>query len=220
MIDLETLRVRIYHSFAEEGRVGTAEELAADLGATPDEVRQGIRELAEHRHLALDAEGRIALAHPFATRDFGFSVKSADTLWWGGCAWDAFSIPNLVPGASPSLVATTCPACGRAHAWVVDDEAPPEGDQVAHFLVPVAHVWDDVIHTCSHQRIFCDERCVDDWLARTGNARGSVFGLDRLWNLASDWYSGRLERGYTRREPAEVGAYFRGAGLTGAFWGN
>ncbi|HQZ84048.1 MAG TPA: organomercurial lyase [Actinomycetota bacterium] len=34
-----------------------------------------------------------------------------DTLWWGGCAWDAFAIPNLVPNSPSVLFATTCPAC-------------------------------------------------------------------------------------------------------------
>jgi hypothetical protein len=40
--------------------------------------------------------------------------------------------------------------------------------------------------------------------------------LGTLWRLAAHWYDGRLERGYTRREPAE---YLRGVGLSGPFWG-
>ena len=62
----------------------------------------------------------------------------------------------------------------------------PAGDQVGHFLVPVAHMWDDVVHTCGHQRLFCDEGCVDAWLDRTGNERGAVFDLATLWRLARD----------------------------------
>ncbi len=56
---------------------------------------------------------RSALAERLgiATRSFGFSVMGPDTLWWGGCAWDAFAIPNLVPDSPSVLVATTCPAC-------------------------------------------------------------------------------------------------------------
>ncbi len=109
----------------------------------------------------LDDTGAIALAHPFGTIDFGFSVKGTHTLWWGGCVWDSFAIPNLVPGEPSVLVATTCPACGRPHAWTVTSEAPPEGDQVAHFLVPVTRIWDDVLFTCGNQRVFCDEGCLD-----------------------------------------------------------
>jgi hypothetical protein len=31
--------------------------------------------------------------------------------------------------------------------------------------------------------------------------------------------TGRLDRGYVRREPSQAAAYLRGVGLTGPFWG-
>lgn len=92
------------------------------------------------------------------------------------------------------------------------------GSQVAHFLVPAARMWDDVLHTCEHQRLFCDESCVDEWLTATGQAKGDVLDLGTLWRLARGWYAGRLERGYRRREPGGAVAYFAEAGLTGPFW--
>ena len=143
----------------------------------------------------------------------------ARALWWGGCAWDSFALPHLLPDEDEVLVATTCPACDRAHAWLVTASAPPAGDQVAHFLVPVAHMWDDVVHTCGHQRLFCDERCVAAWLDRSGNERGYVMDLATLWRLAAHWYDGRLERGYVRREPTAARAHFAEVGLSGPFWG-
>lgn len=219
-IDLEGLRVRLYRQLVDEGRVATSAQIAAEEGITAAEAADAFRALAANRHIVLDESGDIVLAHPFATRDFGFSVKSDRVLWWGGCAWDSFAIPHLVPGASPVLVATTCPNCGTAHAWNVSSAEPPAGDQVAHFLVPIAHVWDDVVHACENQRIFCDERCVEEWLRTNALHPGVVFDLETLWRLASDWYSGRLERGYRRREPVEAAEYFRGAGLTGPFWGS
>lgn len=219
MTDVEQLRLRIYRQLAAEGRVDGLDAIARDTGDDVGDVRAALHELHRMRHVVLREDDTVELAHPFGTRDFGFSVKSDRTLWWGGCAWDSFAIPHLVPGASPSLVATTCPACDTPHAWNVSREHPPDGDQVAHFLVPMAHVWDDVVHACENQRIFCDERCVDAWLERTGHDRGSVFDLATLWRLASEWYAGRLDPGYRRREPVEAAAYFRGAGLTGAFWG-
>jgi hypothetical protein len=220
MTDAEQLRVRIYRQLAAEGRVDDVAAIARETGEDEADVRTALHELREMRHVVLREDDSIALAHPFGTRDFGFSVKSDRTLWWGGCAWDSFAIPHLVPGASPSLVATTCPACDTPHAWNVSRERAPDGGQVAHFLVPMAHVWDDVVHACENQRIFCDEDCVDAWLARTGHARGSVFDLATLWRLASEWYAGRLDPGYRRREPVEAATYFRDAGLTGAFWGS
>ena len=141
------------------------------------------------------------------------------TLWWGGCAWDSFALPHLLPGEDQVLVATRCPACGRPHAWNVGSRRPPDGGQVAHFLVPADRMWDDVVRTCGHQRLFCSAGCVDDWLRATGSARGYVMDLATLWRLAAHWYDGRLDRGYIRRDPGRAKEYLRGVGLSGPFWG-
>lgn len=219
-MDLEDLRLAIYRSLAADGTVPPIDELAADLGATHELVVVGLHQLAAARHVVLDADGTtVVLAHPFATIPLGFSVMGRDTLWWGGCAWDSFAIPHLVPDEPSVLVATTCPACGAAHAWTVDRNGAPPGDQVAHFLVPVAHLWEDVVHSCGNQRIFCDEACVDRWLASTGHQRGDVLDLPALWRLAQGWYAGRLDRGYERKDPASAASYFAWVGLSGPFWG-
>ncbi len=218
MMDVEDLRLAVYHHLAETGRAPVNAALAAVFDVEVDEVVAGLEVLHDARHLVL-RDGRIVLAHPFATIPLGFSVMGERTLWWGGCAWDAFALPHLVPDVDDVLVATTCPGCGSALAWVVGTEAPPEGDEVAHFLVPTSRIWDDVVHTCGHQRLFCGAACVDRWLADSGNERGYVMDLATLWRLAAGWYAGRLDRGYVRREPEEAHAYFREVGLDGPFWG-
>jgi hypothetical protein len=209
----------VYRSFATTGACPDASGLAMLLGEAESDIRNGLQHLITARHIVLDDDGRIVMAHPFACIPLGFSVMGAATLWWGGCAWDSFAIPHLIESEPDVLVATRCPACDTAHAWVVNRAAPPHGSQVAHFLVPAAHMWDDVVYTCGHQRIFCDEGCVDAWLVRTSKERGYVMDLATLWRLARGWYAGRLDRGYQRREPAQAAAYFREVGLDGAFWG-
>lgn len=218
-IEPESVRLAVYRALADTGRAPTSGALARQFDSSIEDITTALGALVDDRHLVLGPDGSIELAHPFATRDFGFVVKGASTLWWGGCAWDAFAIPHLVGSADPVLVATTCPACRTPHAWNVDTTAPPAGTQVAHFLVPMAKVWNDVVHACEHQRIFCDQACVDQWLRTTGHQPGSVFPLENLWRLAAGWYAGRLSRGYQRREPAAAAASFEEAGLTGAFWG-
>ncbi|MFF9726786.1 organomercurial lyase [Streptomyces gardneri] len=141
------------------------------------------------------------------------------TLWWGGCAWDSFAMLHLLKGEPDVLVATRCPACDIPHAWVVGRDAPPQGDQVAHCLTPMHRAWDDVVHTCGNQRLFCSTDCVDAWVHKTGQERGYVMYLGTLWRFASDWYTGRLDPGYTRRAPAAAASYFAEAGLHGSFWG-
>jgi len=204
----EDLRLCIYGALARTGRMPPAAELHAVAGGHRG-LAAALAQLAADRHVALE-RGEVVLAHPFATRSFAFSVMSRDTLWWGGCAWDAFAIPHLV--GTDALVATRCPTCDRALAWVVDRTAPPEGPEVAYFVVPVAEMWNDVVHTCSNQRLYCSDACVP-----IGD--GTRLDLATLWRLASRWYEGRLERGYQRRGPDAAKDYFRSVGLTGAFWG-
>ena len=218
-MDLEDVRLTIYRSFAATGAVDDAPGLAISLGLPEAQVRQGIRELAAERHLAIDGDDRVLMAHPFASVPLGFAVMGRRTLWWGGCAWDSFALPHLLPDERDVLVSTRCPSCDRALAWVVDRTGPPAGDEVAHFLVPTSRIWDDVVYTCSNQRLFCSGRCVDDWLVRTGNDRGYVLDLATLWRLAAHWYDGRLDRGHRRRDPATAASYFREVGLSGSFWG-
>ena len=217
-MDLEDLRLAIYAG-CRRGRVPRIADLATELLATREQVRSGLLTLADARHLALGSDGEITMAHPFSAVPLGFSVMGRDTLWWGGCAWDSFALPHLLPDQGPMLVATTCPACDRAHAWRVDDREPPAGGQVAHFLVPAARMWDDVVYTCGNQRIFCSEDCVAIWLNESEHQRGSVLDLQTLWRLAAGWYAGRLERGYVRREPSTAADYLRSVGLSGNFWG-
>jgi Alkylmercury lyase len=225
-VDTEDVRLAVYRSFVATGAAPTVAALADELGATPDAVREALAALHRARHLVLDTDtttgatgDRIVMAHPFTSVPLGFSVMGADTLWWGGCAWDAFATPHVLPDEDEVLVATSCPACGAAHAWVVGTAGPPAGEQRAHFLVPTAHMWDDVVHTCAHQRLFCDDACIDAWLDRTGNERGYVMDLATLWRFAAHWYDGRLTRGYVRREPEQAREYFAEVGLTGPFWG-
>lgn len=218
-MDGEDLRLAVYRSFAGTGRAPGPGELAERFGCDVPVVTRGLTELAAGRQLVLDEQGEIVMAHPFSAVPLGFSVMGTRTLWWGGCAWDSFALPHLLPGEGELLVATRCPACGRPHAWNVGTHQPPAGDQVAHFLVPAARMWDDVVYTCGHQRLFCSPDCVDGWLAGTGYPRGYVMDLDTLWRFAAHWYDGRLDRGYVRREPAAAADYLRSVGLSGPFWG-
>ncbi len=214
----EDVRLAVYRAFARDGRLPPDDSLAEQAGTTTEGLRAALDRLAGARHVVL-RDGVVVMAHPFAAVPLGFSVMGRETLWWGGCAWDSFALPHLLDGEPSVLVATTCPGCGAALSWVVDRAGPPAGHEVAHFLVPTAHIWDDVVHTCAHQRLFCDEACVDRWLADAGEPRGYVLDLGTVWRLASRWYEGRLDRGYTRRDPATAAAYFREVGLAGPFWG-
>jgi Alkylmercury lyase len=218
-VDLEDLRLAVYGDFRQTGVAPGIAALADRFGDDEGEVRAALAELAGTRHVVLGDDGEIVMAHPFSQVPMGFSVMGSDTLWWGGCCWDSFALPHLLVDEPDVLVATRCPGCDRAGAWVVDRRRPPDGDWLAHFLVPVDHMWDDVVHTCANQRLFCSEACVRGWLERNRLGEGAVMDLATLWRLASRWYEGRLDRGYVRRDPVAAGEYLRSVGLVGPFWG-
>ena len=215
----ESVRLAIYQQLAREGSAPSADDIETQLGLDDGTVGTALDELEATRHIVFDDQRRIVMAHPFATINLGFSVMGASTLWWGGCVWDSFAIPHLVPSDDEVLVATTCQGCGTPHAWTVNNEEPPESEQIAHFLTPMANAWDDVVWTCANQRVFCDAACLDQWLAAEGLTKGYVTDLATVWRLSAGWYEGRLDSPYMRREPAEAREYFRSAGLTGPFWG-
>jgi len=218
-MDIEDLRLAVYADFASTGQAPSTQDLADQLGASAAEVESGLNDLHKARHLVLDESGQVVMAHPFAAVPLGFSVMGSQTLWWGGCAWDSFALPHLLPAEAEVLVATRCPACSRPHAWSVGTSQPPDGDQVAHFLTPVARMWDDVVDTCRHQRIFCTPACVTSWASKNGVEPGYMTDLATLWRFASRWYEGRMQRGYVRRDPVASAEYMRSCGLEGPFWG-
>ncbi len=92
-LNLEDLRLLIYQSFATDGRAPDIEALVRLLDTEPVQVTAGLRELARGRHLVLDDQDRILMAHPFA------AVPSASRSWehtpCGGVA--APGIPSRSP---------------------------------------------------------------------------------------------------------------------------
>jgi hypothetical protein len=211
------VRFRIYEGFAKYGAPPTPEDLARDTSLTISEIQTVLQELATTRNIVINEHYRILMAHPFSSIPLGFSVMGTSTLWWGGCAWDSFALPNLL--STEVVVATTCLNCSQSHSWRVDPDTPPQGQQIAHFLIPTSRMWDDVIHTCGNQRIFCDELCLKKWLKNSGNDYGYSMNLETLWNLSRSWYEGRLNYEYERREPSAALDYFKSVGLRGEFWG-
>ena len=218
-MDLEDLRLAVYQGFRDCGLPPDVDEMAAMFAVDEAVVREGLHELAAQRHIVLGEHDDIVMAHPFSATPLGFSVMGVATLWWGGCCWDSFAMAHLLTEERDLLIASRCPGCDRPGAWVVNREAPPLSDWLAHFLVPAAQMWDDVVHTCSHQRLFCSSGCIDTWCDRTGSKRGYVMDVDTLWQFASHWYDGRFDRGYVRREPAAAADYLRSVGLIDPFWG-
>lgn len=213
----QAIRLYIYETFVNRGIAPKISEISNHFDFSINQTEGLLLQLAQARHIVLDDKCEIVMAHPFSSIPLGFSVMGSNTLWWGGCSWDSFALPNLL--RQEMVIATTCPSCGSAHAWRVDPSTPPQGEQIAHFLIPTQQMWVNVIHTCSNQRIFCGQDCLDLYLRASCQKKGYVMNLSTLWELSSRWYEGRLDMDYQRRDPSSATSYFREVGLEGEFWG-
>ena len=91
--------------------------------------------LAAQHVVALDGDGTVLMAHPFANHTTGARVDADGRTWWGNCAWDAFGIV-----AALGLDGATITAQGITLG-------PQAEDGVFHVLVPAAHWWDDIAFT-------------------------------------------------------------------------
>jgi hypothetical protein len=118
----------VYAAFAATG--------VPPAGAQDDER---LPALAAQHVVALDGDGRILMAHPFAAHREGVRVRAGEREWWGNCAWDAFGIVAAI-GLREATVDD-----GRMRLDVRDGRA--EGDALFHVAVPAHAWWDDIAFT-------------------------------------------------------------------------
>lgn len=65
---------------------------------------------------------------------------------------------------------------------------------------------------------FRSEDQVRYWCEERGHPMGPLVSMDQLWELATTWYSTRLQEDSRRPKTDEMRAIFSGIGLEGEFW--
>jgi len=65
---------------------------------------------------------------------------------------------------------------------------------------------------------FRSEEQVRRWCSARGCPVRPLVRIDQLWELATTWYSTRLQEHSRRPRPDEMRAIFAGLGLEGDFW--
>jgi hypothetical protein len=139
-------QIHVYRVTAETGRPPRAEEVAAALATTRDEVLALFRTLNARRLLALAPDsGEIVMAPPFSAVPTPFKVLSGGVEYFGNCVWDAYGIAAALQRDAD--VEASCACCGEPMAMAVRGGQAVETPGVAHFAVPAAHWWDDIAYT-------------------------------------------------------------------------
>lgn len=140
------LKLQIYRHTAQATRPPSVQEMASASGRRADEVREAYQRLYQKRVLVLEDDGEtIRMAPPFSAVETQHRVRSGGKEYFANCAWDALAIPAAL--RSDGEVLSRCeqtlePLRLRVRGGRV------EGDScVAHYAVPAAHWWDDIVYT-------------------------------------------------------------------------
>jgi alkylmercury lyase-like protein len=146
--DLDTkVKLAIYEIIAETGRVPNSSEVSRKLDINESEVLAAFGRLHAKR-LLLPEPGdptRIRMAPPFSGVPTKFPVEANGKKYYANCVWDAYGI----------AAALHCDAISRASdghtgeplTLEVKNGRPVLKPYLAHFAVPAAHWWDDLIFT-------------------------------------------------------------------------
>jgi hypothetical protein len=144
----EDLRLRneTYRLFVALGRAPTAGEVAAVLGTSDAEVRDGWRRLHAGHAVVLDDDGAtIVMANPFSGVPTPFRVHADGRPWFANCAWDAFGICAALH--VDGRIETVCADCGDPLTVEVRDGRPDDETLLFHSLVPAGLWWEDIVFT-------------------------------------------------------------------------
>lgn len=139
-----TVRYRVYDHVMREGLPPTLAETAAALDRSLVEVRDSFQRLADGHILVLQkGSGEILMANPFSAVPTPFLVKGGGRSYYGNCIWDAMGIPAMLK--QDAVIEASCGCCRTAMNLKVTNGALEAAHGFAHFAVPAAHWWDDIV---------------------------------------------------------------------------
>jgi hypothetical protein len=146
MIFDTSVKLAVYHHFAEVGRRPSPEDVADRTGSDVDDVLDAYTRLRALRVLVLDADGAsIVMAPPFSGVATQHVVTVGTTKYFANCAWDALGIVAALQ--RPGSVRSRCEQSGEPLHLEVATDGPEPSTWLFHCLVPAAHWWDDIVFT-------------------------------------------------------------------------
>ena len=146
--ELDTrVKLAIYSAIAETGAVPTSTGISLNIDLDEDKVRASFARLHGKR-LVVPEPGdpsRIRMAPPFSGVPTAFPVDAQGKRYYANCVWDAFGIAAALRADAVSAAADG--HTGEPLTLEVKNGQPVPQPYVAHFAVPAAHWWDDIIFT-------------------------------------------------------------------------
>ena len=146
--DVDTMvKLTIYREIAETGRTPDSAGVAAATGLSESEVRAAFTRLHGKRLLVPEPgdPARIRMAPPFSGIPTPFPVDARGRRYYANCVWDAYGIPAALH--ADAVIPASDGFDGEPLTLEVSGGRPVAQPWIAHFAVPAARWWDDIIYT-------------------------------------------------------------------------
>ena len=85
------------------------------------------------------------MAPPFSGIETSFLVQVGDRSYYANCVWDAFGIPAALQ--KDGIIHAADGFTGEPLLLEIKEGRPSTLEYVAHFAVPAAQWWVDIVHT-------------------------------------------------------------------------
>ena len=146
--DLDTeVKLALYRTIAETGAIPNSKELAQATGLAENDVREAFSRLHAKRLLVPEPgdSSRIRMAPPFSSVETAFPVETNGKRYYANCVWDAFGIAAALH--SNAIIPASDGFSNEPLTLEVREGRPTAQPYVAHFAVPAARWWEDIIYT-------------------------------------------------------------------------
>ena len=108
--DDQRIRQAIFHHFITQGSAPTATEMAAQLGASEQEMQAAFHRLeAAHALVLAPSTHNIWMMHPFSAVPTHYIVHTEARDYWANCGWDLLGVPVVV--GTDSISHVDCEHC-------------------------------------------------------------------------------------------------------------
>jgi hypothetical protein len=146
--ELDTkVKLAIYAITAETGAVPDANEISRKIDIDENEVLGAFARFHAKRLLVPEPgnPARIRMAPPFSGVTTAFPVEANGKRYYANCVWDAYGIAAALHADAISYASDG--QTGEPLTLEVKNGQPVLDPFVAHFAVPAAHWWDDIVFT-------------------------------------------------------------------------
>ncbi|HJT82492.1 MAG TPA: organomercurial lyase [Chthoniobacterales bacterium] len=142
-----TIKVAIYQITADTGSIPNAAEVADATGSSESDIVAAFERLHANRLLVPEPGDptRIRMAPPFSGIATAFPVEARGRRYYANCVWDAYGVAAAL--RADAVIPARDGHTGEPLTLEVRNNAPVLQPYVAHFAVPAAQWWDDIVFT-------------------------------------------------------------------------